>query len=133
MNQNIVKGFLRIDWETPRAWMNKELPFVWRGRETSGESHWNNDTNNGYITFHSPHECSGIFNCEFGKQWEFRGKKVSVRLPADTTSIEECSSEFKKFTEKRWNRECVSRWGRWAGDSDDDEEGSGGLSYSPVL
>ena len=73
------------------------------------------------ITFQSYHECSGTFNCDFGGPWEFRGKKAAKGIPPDTMSADECRSEFRKFTERRWNRECISRWGGWAGDSDDDD------------
>ena len=123
MQQNIVEGILRIEWNDPERLVNQEQKFTWRGRETGeGECQWNDQNNHGTITFQSCHECSGSFNCEYGGPWEFRGKKVSKEIPPGTMSIDACRNEFKKFTERRWNRENIQRWGGWGGYSDDDSK-----------
>lgn len=131
ISQVIVVGFCRIDWDH-KKWKGKELPFTWRGRETGeDESQWRDEVNRGFITFSSSHECEGEFQCEYGGPYEFVGRKVAIDVAAGTESFGECRKEFEKFTERRWNRECNSRFGGWAGDSDDDEEGGQDFYLKP--
>jgi hypothetical protein len=96
--------------------------FLWRGRESTGESTFG-ERNRGSIIFLDNVKIKGWMESDLGN-FDFSGKKVDFRaqLAGRPVKWDKLVSgwkrEYRGYNSRAYNRENIERWGGWGGDLD---------------